>query len=564
VATGAPGQVLRVARAPIVATDDAVDVQLGVARPDGPADDAVPSRAFYGVAYELWRPVTTFAGAAGDDRVYLLDRASGTVTFAPVLDLRDTADAQPRALAALPPAGAQVRVWYRTGGGPAGNVAANTLTAMRDPIRGVRVTNPSPARGGRPIENLTAALDRFRYELSTQRRAITARDFEILALTGSEGVGRAGAFAGEHDQVQVFLAPYVGPQDRPGWRLPVEVLTEHQAAGVLEATQQLLDLRRPLSTGVVTRWTSYKPVSVRGRVVVPAHEDPQTVRAHLHERLFQLVSPLPAAGRNDGWPFGQPLTAADVRRVVEQCAPDKSRVDAVRLVIRDAPDTRIRAVGAGASEPEVWFAGGGEVLFRSANGGSGWEPAGRFPGEEVRRVIPAPASRPGALTVVTHTADGTSRVYSSADSGEHWTGPAELPALVNGAARVDRDGDAVLLLATDTGLYDLSAEPGSVPLQVIVDPADADLGFGAVASFGAAGVAVAAQAGRGVYLSQAAGRSGTFTGIGLSGADVRTLAVQVTGAATVLWAGLGEADPRKPGKGCQRAGSSRPSCAGSS
>ncbi|MES2605721.1 MAG: NUDIX domain-containing protein, partial [Pseudomonadota bacterium] len=36
-----------------------------------------------GAGYRLWREVGSFAGAGPDDRVYLVDRASGTVTFGP-------------------------------------------------------------------------------------------------------------------------------------------------------------------------------------------------------------------------------------------------------------------------------------------------------------------------------------------------------------------------------------------------------------------------------------------------------------------------------------------------
>ncbi|BCJ48218.1 hypothetical protein GCM10010168_25780 [Actinoplanes ianthinogenes] len=541
VATGRPGQVLRVARAPIVALDDGHDVVLGVARPDPVA----PARSFHGVTYEVWEPVSTFAGATAADRVYLLDRASGTVSFAPRLDLRDTAGAQPRVVGALPPAGAEIRMWYSTGGGVAGNVAANTVSAMRDPIPGVRVTNPAPARGGLALEDVTGMLARWRYEQSQWRRAITARDFEILAV--SPAVARAGAAIGE-GRVRVRLVPRVEAQARPGWRLTAEVLTEHQDAEVLAATQALLDERRPLTTTVVTEWARYKPVSVRGRVIVPAHEDPDLVRAYLEERLYQVISPAPAAGRNDGLPFGEPLGATVVNRVIEECAPEKSRVENLRLVVQDAPDTRTRAVEVDPARPDVWYAGSDDALFRSTNGGAGWEAVARFPDVVVSRL----ALRTGLLAVV-----AGNRVHLSKDSGDSWTVLGELEPSVTGAAWVDRDGMPALLLATDAGLYELSTAPGSAPLQVMVDDADPDRGLAAVTSFvtadGVAGVALAAQARRGVYLSSAGGRPNTFTMIGLVDTDVRTLAVRQDGTATVLWAGAGEADPRKPGKGCLRA-----------
>ena len=179
-------------------------------------------------------------------------------------------------------------------------------------------------------------------------------------------------------------------------------------------------------------------------------------------------------------------------------------------------------------------------------------------------MAPAPAAqrpgivaRPGAVAVVTRTAEGGSRVYLSTDLGERWTKLAELGPAVTGLAWVDREDAGALLLATDSGLYELSLLAGSVPLQVIVDPTDPDRGFYAVSAFvsdrGVVGVAVAAQARYGVYLSTAGGHNNTFAHIGLSNVDTRALAVQYDGPATVLWTGTGEADPQRAGQGCHRA-----------
>jgi hypothetical protein len=570
IGTGAPGQVLRAARAPIVSANEPYDVMLGVAVPDGHAADGVAAREFDGVTYELWQPVPTFAGAAPTDRVYLLDRSTGTATFAPALDTRH-GDADPdRALAAVPEAGRQIRLWYRIGGGPDGNVAADTLTALRDPVPGVTVTNPEPARGGRPLEAIESALARGPYEFFSQQRAITARDFELLATASSGAVARARAFTrtsvwsfGQPGEVEVVLVPDVAAQARPGWRLPVEALTVHQGPDVLAATQQELDGRRALGTSVVTTWARYKPVSVRGRAVVRAQEDPDAVRQRIHERLYQTISPLPTPATAGGWAFGEPLRASNVYRLLEQAEPGVSYVDEVRFVVEAAPDTRVRAAAVDAFQPDTWYAGCDEVLFRSTNGAVGWEPVGRFPGEEVRRVVPAPAAqragivaRPGAVALVTRAASGGSRIYLSTDLGERWTKLAELEPAVTSVAWVDREDAGALLLATDAGLYELSLLPGSVPLQVLVDPSDPDRGFYAVCSFVSergVGLALAAQARYGVYLSLSGGHSNTFRHVGLSNVDTRTLAVQYDGPATLLWAGTGEADAQRPGDGCHRA-----------
>jgi hypothetical protein len=588
--TGAPGQVLRVRRPPIVATTESVDVVLGVEVTPGTLPEGAAALEHDGQTYEIWQPTATFAGVGPADKVYLLERGSGTVTFAPALDLRggSRVAAGPSGggtggdgpggvgmptLAAVPPAGRQIRIWYRTGGGMAGNVAAGTLTTLRDPIPGVKVHNQSPARGGREPEPVQAAIARGPYEFFSLHRAVTTRDFELLATAGSAGIARAKAFTrtgmwcyARPGEVEVVLVPHVDTTGRPGWRLPVATLVEHQVEPARLGTEQDLDGRRALGTSVAVTWARYKAVSVRGRVVVRPQEDPDTIRERIHDRLYQTISPLATPLSPAGMPFGAPLRASNIYRLLEQAEPGVRYVADIRFVVEQTPDQRVRAVAADNYQAGTWYAGCDETVFRSTNGGRGWEPVGDFPGEQVRRVVPAPAAarpgetpRPGALAVVTrdHATAGSS-VYVSRDLGYRWEKVAELDLAVADLAWIDRDDQtAALLLATDSGLFEVALLPGAVPLQVLVDETDPGRGFYAVASFvserGGSGVAVAAQARYGVYLSTGGGRSGSFANVGLSGMDSRTLAVQYDGPATLLWVGTGEADPNRPGRGCRRA-----------
>ncbi|WBB68160.1 putative baseplate assembly protein [Micromonospora sp. WMMD812] len=571
--TGQPGQVLRAARAPLAHTAEPLDLLLGVEVPAGSVELGAAAREHGGRTFEIWRPVDSFAGVGPQAKVYRVDRCSGTVTFGPALDLRDPGDdaapAGPVTVAAVPPAGRQIRLWYRAGGGPAGNVAAGTLTSLRDPLPGVRVDNPAPAAGGRDMESMESALLRGPYEFFAQQRAVTARDFEVLA-TGSGAVARARAFTrsavysfARPGEVEVVLVPYVPPATRPGGRLPVAVLREHEVAEARRRVEADLDRRRTLGTSCRASWARYKAVSIRARVVVRREEDADAVRRRIHERLHQTLSPLPTALNPNGWAFGEPLRASNVYRLLEHAEPGVRYVESVRFVVDEAPDAEVRALAVDQYQPRTWYAGRGPVLFRSTNAGAGWEPAGRSDGETVLRVTPAPAPvrpgivpRPGSVAVVTLRASGGSRVHLSTDLGETWSLLADLDARISDLAWIDRDGAGALLVATDTGLYEVSLLPGAVPLQILVDPADADRGFYAVRAFvserGAPGVAVAAQAGFGVYLSTAGGRPGTFAHVGLANVDNRVLAVQYDGPATLLWSGAGEPDPKKPGQGCHR------------
>ncbi|MFC8617857.1 putative baseplate assembly protein [Micromonospora purpureochromogenes] len=581
--TGQPGQALRAARAPLARTAEPLDLLLGVEVPPGSVELGAAAREHEGRTYEIWRPVDSFAGVGPQAKVYLVDRCSGVVTFAPALDLRPSGNGQAATgeaatgavgsglvtVAAVPPAGAGIRLWYRAGGGRTGNVAAGTLTSLRDPLPGVRADNPEPASGGRDMETLDSALVRGPYEFFAQQRAVTARDFEILAA-GSGAVARARAFTraavysfARPGEVEVVLVPYVPDEARPGGRLPVSVLREHEVEEARRRVEADLDRRRALGTSCRAGWARYKAVSIRARVVVRREEDAEAVRRRIHDRLHQTLSPLPTTLNPAGWAFGEPLRASNVYRMLEHAEPGVRYVESVRFVVDEAPDAEVRTLAVDQYQARTWYAGRGEVLFRSTNAGAGWEPAGRFEGETVVRVSPAPApvrpgvaARPGSVAAVTVRAAGGSRVHLSTDLGENWSLLTDLDSRISDVAWIDRDGAGALLLATDTGLYEVSLLPGSVPLQILVDPADADRGFYAVRAFvserGAPGVAVAAQAGFGVYLSTAAGRPGSFTHVGLANVDNRVLAVQYDGPATLLWSGAGEPDPKKPGQGCHR------------
>jgi hypothetical protein len=223
--------------------------------------------------------------------------------------------------------------------------------------------------------------------------------------------------------------------------------------------------------------------------------------------------------------------------------------------VEEVPDREVTSITADVFQPETWYAGSGATLFRSLNGGVGWEPAGWFPGEQIELVCTHP-DRAGLLAVAVRLpkAEGGSRVHVSTDCGESWETLAYTTAFrVNDMAWTPRGDVSALLLATDVGLYELRI--GGSPVQVLVDPQDQDKGFYAVVTSrdvrGQVSVAVAAQATGGVFLSSEGGRPNTFRAIGLQGEDARVLAVQYDGPRAFLWAGVA-AVGGEHGKGCFR------------
>ncbi len=566
--TGLPGLSLTARRPPIVAeTGEELDLVVGVEAAPGELDERAPAIKSNGGAYRIWREVENFTNLGPDPFVYVCDRMSGLIVFAPAArrtqdggELHDT----PQALAAAPAEGREIRLWYRCGGGPDGNVAANMLTALKDPIPGVEVTNRQAATGGRAAETLENALVRGPQELHSLQRAVTASDFESIARNSSRAVARTRALTraalwtfATPGTVEILLVPTLPEEEMGAGQVTAAALEARESEIARAQIQKTLDERRPLGTTCLVNWAGYKSVRVTARIVVRPEEDQKAVRQRVLDRLYGTINPLPTSYNSSGWHFGQALRASNVYDIA-LAEPGVRWVDRVRLLVEQAPEGNVLAITADALQPKTWYAGSGATLFRTLNDGDGWEPVAQFPDERVNGVQTHPG-RAGLVAASTRLADNTSsRIHISFDCGETWP-EAEAFATafaVNDLAWLLRENVPVLLLATDVGLYEIALQPGGAPVQVQVDPIRSNLGFYAVTTAtdvrGVVSVAVAAQATSGVYLSSEGGQLNTFRPIGLSGEDIRVLEVQYDGPVSFLWAGAAAPGGDEPGKGCFR------------
>jgi hypothetical protein len=122
-----------------------------------------------------WREVDSLDGAGPNDRVFALDAEAGTLAFG------DGKRGRVPPLVAT--AGSVVALRYRWGGGIAGEMDPGTIVVSAAQFTGfAAVVNFVAARGGRDAETLDIAKLRARRELSTRSRAVTAADFEWIAL----------------------------------------------------------------------------------------------------------------------------------------------------------------------------------------------------------------------------------------------------------------------------------------------------------------------------------------------------------------------------------------------
>ncbi|MGD8214029.1 putative baseplate assembly protein [Aestuariimicrobium sp. Y1814] len=554
VGTGGPAQSFVLPEAPVVGSPG---VGIGVQVPASETLTSGQAVVVDGLAFLGFREVNVFADARPGEGVYVLDRSAGILTFG------DGARG-----ARVPGAGMQVRAWYRTGGGARGNVAAGALSVLRDPITGVKVTNPAPASGGRDAEPLAAALRRGPQEFQARDRAVTARDYEVLA-TRHGGVERASAVTrreawafAEPGEVEVVLVPHVPLDQRPEGRVTLAALAAHAREQVRAEVANHLAGRAAIGAVPVVGWCQYKQVTVDARVVVRPDENPEAVRSRILARLADTITPMPNPAVDTGAGFGHPLRVSNLYRALEQAEPGVRYVERLRLELAEVPDTDASDLVRAEGQPDTWFVGQGPTVFRTTNAGDGWEACATFADETVQAIAPWPATsaggdaarpRPGFVAVATDAGDG-GRIHVSTDLGGSWQQVAELGFGIAALAWLDRAGVATVLAAGEKGLYEIPLSPGAVPVQNLVDAQQPDRGFQAMATFvdlrGRVGVAVAAEAAGGLWLSATGGAPESFRMVRAAGEEIRSLSVQYDGATVFLWAP--RAAPEGEGSGCIR------------
>ena len=323
---GDPGQTYRLTNAPVLELRADETVEVEEIR-DGE------------LVFVPWQPVHDFSESTRFDRHFVLETATGEIVFGP--SVRQP-DGSVRQYGRVPEVGRRVRITkYRFGGGVAGNVPTGRITVLRSAVPYVdRVTNMRRATGGRDQETLDEAMQRARREMRAQYRAVTAEDFENLAL----GMGREVA------RVKCLAPGVAGSSLPPGMveLLAVPAVADAVLAGDLSRLQlsealsvrlqRHLDEYRLLTTTVRVREPVYVGVQVHAEIVVSDYARPEVVVGRVAEVLNHYLSPLAAAngktlpegvveGVWEGWPFGRSLYVAELFSVIQQVPGVKHVLD---------------------------------------------------------------------------------------------------------------------------------------------------------------------------------------------------------------------------------------------
>ncbi|HEY8550350.1 MAG TPA: putative baseplate assembly protein [Vicinamibacterales bacterium] len=265
----------------------------------------------------VWTAQPDFDRSGRADAHFVLDAGRGLLTFGDGEHGRRL------------PAGATAVARYRATRGSDGNLpAGRSWRIPRNPhnlaipgidaiVAGVAaLENPAPAEGGAAAESLADAAARAVDSVEQPLRAVTAADYEALALS-TPGVRLARAAARPNlDPAQpclhatgvitVIVVPFQ-PRQRP---VP--------GAATRRAVARYLARRRLIGTRVVVVGPTYLEVGVRARVRALARIDPARLQRRIVAALERFFDPLSGGPDGSGWPFGRDVYRSEVLQAIDE------------------------------------------------------------------------------------------------------------------------------------------------------------------------------------------------------------------------------------------------------
>ena len=131
------------------------------------------------------------------------------------------------------------------GGGTVGNAGAHTITVLRENIPYVKgVTNYYNAEGGADLEHIESLKSRATSVFKNLNRAVTAEDYEWLALEASTSVARSKCLSKSGDAGEVILVVVPRPESSR-FDLAEKLVPSPE---LLRRVKEFLDVRKLIGT----------------------------------------------------------------------------------------------------------------------------------------------------------------------------------------------------------------------------------------------------------------------------------------------------------------------------
>jgi predicted phage baseplate assembly protein len=286
-----------------------------------------------------WQEMPDFYSSGPDDRHYTLDHVTGQIRFGDGVHGR------------VPPVGQNnIRLaFYRSGGGPQGNRAAETIIQLKSTLPYIdSVINYEPALGGALPESLASVKRYGPRTLRHRSRAITAADIEDLAFAASFNVARARAVPPRFRPFDLWLEPtdeapsFAQHEDvEEAGRYGLIIVPKSEAARPLPSPDLLRRVRTKLLSqmGVTAHlWVScpeWMEVTVAVTLVPVSLTAADYVSDLVTAALERFLHPLTGGYEGKGWQFGRRPYLSDLYGLIE-AVPGVDHV--AELSISEAPE----------------------------------------------------------------------------------------------------------------------------------------------------------------------------------------------------------------------------------
>lgn len=343
---GVPGQQVQLLRKPVFLHNDEKERQV-FPRPEAFDDIKVFVQGEDGETEE-WFPARegTLLSAGKDDRVFVVDPVDGTLTFGNGIRGR-----------MLPIGSNNILVdTYRIVPGARGNLGPGEVVVCEAYGDALEVVNLLPTVGGRDAEAIDEIIRRAPSILTSRDRAVTRRDFEIIAREASGEVARAACSSSmdEDGRVEVVILP----RRREDERVPDPFL----AAGLRDHVSRYLKRRCLINVDPVVRLAAFLPIDVSVTVRLRPNANIISVREQAESWVHAFLDPYAGGLDGEGWPFGGTLYAQDFARMVSEI-PEVRHVIDVQLYDMSAADLRRAVPGWEEGEGDNQLVLGGHDLF---------------------------------------------------------------------------------------------------------------------------------------------------------------------------------------------------------
>jgi hypothetical protein len=218
--------------------------------------------------------------------------------------------------------------------GAAGNVGADSIITLRTPVAGVTsVTNLFSAYGGSDAEPVAETMRRAPQLLRNRDRAVTADDYQSLALQASSELASAcclpptdaygsGAWGtatyGQLDRsagnVNVIVVPAIGPDVSA---------TPFPTIELILAVTSYLDSRRDVTASLNVTGPRYLPVNVtvaaspwQSAQASGLISSPSDLQGYIESQLSLYLHPVVGGLDGNGWQVGQHVYIADLYKAI--------------------------------------------------------------------------------------------------------------------------------------------------------------------------------------------------------------------------------------------------------